>query len=210
MVYFSGLRYPLICAYVCVGDRIYVHSAIANWRRCIHTIRLPDAVVDIVWVFSCTVVVLCHVPGRPKTCLWRSTNTFYPLLLCLMQSCKQLCSYPPVALYNGAEQHTIQFCILNWFCFYVTSELFNYRLRILEFLQIRCKSGRLIAESISCLLYPRLCGCQCRHIRGRVLIALANGTVAVCSRTPGRHSLTAYKCWFVIELCCEAGRAFSC
>lgn len=38
---------PLIdCA--CLCDRIYVHSAAADWRRCLHTLRLPDAVVDIV------------------------------------------------------------------------------------------------------------------------------------------------------------------
>ena len=37
---------PLLYLYVC--GRIYVHSAIANWRHCIHTTRLPDAVVDIV------------------------------------------------------------------------------------------------------------------------------------------------------------------
>jgi len=43
---YSGDTY--VTFFVCVCDRIYVHSAVADWRQCIHTTRLPDAVVDIV------------------------------------------------------------------------------------------------------------------------------------------------------------------
>ena len=33
---------------------IYVHSAVSQWKRCIHSIRLKDSVLSIVWVLSDT------------------------------------------------------------------------------------------------------------------------------------------------------------
>ena len=31
---------------------VYVHSAISDWKKCIHSIRLKDSVLSIVWVYT--------------------------------------------------------------------------------------------------------------------------------------------------------------
>lgn len=30
--------------------RLYVHSAVANWKKCLHSIKLKDSVLSLVWV----------------------------------------------------------------------------------------------------------------------------------------------------------------
>ena len=39
---------------------IYVHSAVSQWKRCIHSIRLKDSVLSIVWVSTFLIRNSCH------------------------------------------------------------------------------------------------------------------------------------------------------
>lgn len=32
--------------------RLYVHSAVANWKKCLHSIKLKDSVLSLVYVYA--------------------------------------------------------------------------------------------------------------------------------------------------------------
>lgn len=33
--------------------RLYVHSAVSNWKKCLHSIKLKDSVLSLVYVIPC-------------------------------------------------------------------------------------------------------------------------------------------------------------
>uniref|UniRef100_A0A336LP60 JNK-interacting protein 3 n=1 Tax=Culicoides sonorensis TaxID=179676 RepID=A0A336LP60_CULSO len=63
---------------------LYVHSAVARWRTCLHSIKLPDAVLAIVYIESRVVVALANgclaVFGRQTSGEW-DLNAYHLLTL---------------------------------------------------------------------------------------------------------------------------------
>ena len=37
-------------AYLSSSRRLYVHSAVSNWKKCLHSIKLKDSVLSLVYV----------------------------------------------------------------------------------------------------------------------------------------------------------------